>query len=208
MAPLFYTVHSALAQPLPAQSKTPDKRPFRTVSVPEDGRRVIVFFDYSCPFSARYHEPMAKWASTVPKQVQTIFIPVINVADIARKNELTIAANCFYAASTMASRDQMAKFSASIYESIGQGTMPLISKGIWIKALKDSGLNAQSFAKVLHRKESGLQLSFAVDKTIQYALTATPSIGIGGKYVITPDDVLGDEAMFFNILNGLTSEIL
>lgn len=205
IAPLSCTVSSVFAQT--SQSKPTETRPFRTVNVSEDGRRILFFFDFSCPYCATYHEPIVKWASTIPVAVQTMFIPVVNVSDIARKNEQIIAAMCYYAAFSIASKNQMTRFSSSVYDSRSR-SIPLVSKEIWMKALKESGLDGKKFSVALNIKATDLQVQYAARKSFQYGLLATPSVGVGGKYVITPEDVVGDEAMFFNILNGLTSEIL
>lgn len=197
----------ALAQSQAAPKKDNSTHPFRTVNVPEDGRRVLFFFDFACPFCANYHDPLWNFASTVPKGIQTMFVPVVNVADLARKQEQMIAAKCYYSASEVASKAQIARFSASIYDSYQQ-THSLMDKEMWTKAVKVSGINMNKFVAAMKSDNSNFQIQYAARKTTQYALRATPSVGIGGKYVLTPDDVLGDQSMFFNILNGLTSEIL
>lgn len=207
LTPLSCTVSSLFAQ-VP-QSKPPiaDTRPFRKVNVGEDGRRVLFFFDFSCPFCAKYHAPIVKWSASVPASVQTMFVPVVTMTDMARKQEQIIAAKCYYAAFSIASKSQMHQFCTSVYDSRA-ASLPLVSKEIWTKALKFAGLDVKKFGAALNSGNSDVQVQFAARKTVQYALVATPSVGVGGKYVITPDDVLGDEEMFFNILNGLTSEIL
>ena len=86
-----------------APKKEESARPFRAVNVPEDGRRVLFFFDFACPFCAGYHDPLLNFAATVPKGIQTMFIPVVNVADVVRKQEQIIAAKCYYAALAIAS---------------------------------------------------------------------------------------------------------
>lgn len=182
-------------------------RPFRKVSVPEDGRRVLFFFDYACPFCARYHGPLKGWAATVPKPVQTMFVPVVNLADLARRREQVIAARCFYAAMAVGTRAQVAAMSNVIYEDF-QSVRDLTDKGMWKKAIAAAGISAERFASALSSKTLDTQVEYAARKTAQYELRATPSVAVGGRYVMTPDDVLGDERMFFNILNGLTSEIL
>lgn len=196
---------SAQAQPA---SKTSDTdRPFRSVNVPEDGRRVIFFFDFACPYCARYHEPLMNWASTVPQGVQTMFVPVVNMADVARRRDQIIAAKCFYSAFQVATKEQMGRFLGSVYEQY-QSTHSLASKPMWAKAVKAAGIDLRAFTTELSSDRSDFQIQYAARKAVQYALRATPSVAVGGKYVLTPEDVLGDEAMFFNILNGLTSEIL
>ena len=87
-------------------------------------------------------------------------------------------------------------------------TRSLASKEMWAKAVKVSGIDMKRFSTALSDGKSDVQIKFAARKTLQYALRATPSVGVGGKYILTPDDVMGDQSMFFNILNGLTSEIL
>ena len=207
LTPFLCSVLPVFSQGKPDGGKADSTRPFRTVNAPEDGRRVLFFFDFSCPFCAHYHEPIVKWASTVPANVQTMFVPVVNVSDVARRNEEYIAAKCYYSAATLSNKEQMNRFVASVYESRSR-SIPLASKDVWKKAVKDAGINPKKFGEALLDKRTNFQVEFAAKKAIQYALVATPSVGVGGKYVITPEDVLGDETMFFNILNGLTSEIL
>lgn len=203
----------AQAQTLPATPARPAEKagekpqPYRTVNVAEDGRRVLFFFDFGCPFCAAYHGPLLNFAATVPQQIQTMFIPVVNLADLSRRQEQIIAAKCYYAAMEVATKAQMSIFSASIYESYPE-VRNLVSKAIWIKAIKAAGIDPGKFSRALGGNNTELQGKFAARKTIQYALTATPSIAVGGKYVITPDDVVGDQSMFFQLLNGLTSAIL
>lgn len=198
---------SSFAQTEPVAKLPNTKRPFRAVNATEDGRRVIFFFDFGCPFCAKYHDPMMNWASTVPNGVQTMFVPVVNMADITRKQEQIIAAKCYYAAFQIATKEQMARFTSSVYSSY-ETSHSLLSKELWTKAAQSAGIDLKSFAREMRSSMNETQVRFANRKTIQYDLHATPSVGIGGKYVLTPDDVLGDQTMFFNILNGLTSEIL
>lgn len=189
-----------------AKSNEPE-RPFRSVNVPEDGRRVLFFFDFACPYCARFHEPLLNWAGTVPGSVQTMFVPVVNMADTARRREQLIAAKCFYAAHEIASKAQMGRFLASVYDQY-QNAHTLASRPMWVAAVKAAGINLNSFSTELASDRGNAQIQYAARKLVQYAVRATPSVAVGGKYVMTPEDVQGDEAMFFNILNGLTSEIL
>jgi thiol:disulfide interchange protein DsbA len=208
LAPLSCLVgHQAIAQAPDAAKQADNTRPFRAVNVPEDGRRVLFFFDFACPFCANYHEPLLTFAETVPRQVQTLFVPVVNVSDLPRKSEQMIAAKCFYAAFETATKPQMAAFTSSVYISY-QTTRSLADKRMWAKAVKDAGLSMEKFALAMRSANNDAQIRFAARKTVQYALRATPSVGVGGRFVITPEDVAGDQSMFFNILNGLVSETL
>ena len=200
---------SCAVHPVFAQATTPKDqgRPFRSVSVPEDSRLVIFFFDFACRWCATYHEPFHNFSNTVPRPVQASFIPVVNVADKARLKEQVIAANCFYSASQIASKDQMRIFARTVYREYPE-SRSLEDKSLWMAAIRAAGIDIVKFGKILQLSNNQVQITYAAKKMQQYALKNTPSVGIGGKYVITPDDVLGDQSMFFNILNGLTSEIL
>lgn len=204
---------SAFALPMFAQAQSQnaaqpsDKKPWRSVNVSEDSKRVVLFFDFACPYCAKYHKTMFDWAATVPPQVQTLFVPVVNMADKGRRSEQVIAAKCYYAAFNLASRGQMATFLQSVYEQKGSGAS-LSSKNTWFKALEAARINRKSWGAELIKPSLDNAVKYAALKTAQYNLYATPSVAVGGKYVMTPDDVAGEEAMFYNILNGLTSEII
>lgn len=199
---------TASGKATPAEPTRQDpSRPFRRVNVGEDGRRVLFFFDFACPYCAEYHSSLMNFQSSVPKQIQTLLIPVVNPAELARKNELIAAAKCFYAAQEVGSRDQVRTFVANVYSLYPQ-TRSLMNKDMWAKAIKSAGIDIQRFANALNAKANNQQVMFAARKTAAYDLRATPSVAVGGKYVMTPDDVMGDKEMFFNMLNGLTSEIL
>ena len=208
LAPIACLVGSpSHAQPAPKSSSPEGVRPFRAVKVPEDGRRVLFFFDFACPFCAAYHDPLLNFSQTVPSRVQTLFVPVVNMADPIRSREQMIAAKCFYAAFEVATRAQVAQFANAVYAAYPD-SRSLDDMAIWTKAIAASGINRKAYAAALRSPANDTQVKFAGFKTAQYGLQATPSVAVGGKYVITPDDVAGDQQMFFNIVNGLTSEIL
>lgn len=189
----------------PAQSHP--QLPFRRVNVPEDKALVIMFFDFACPFCARYHEPIVNWARTVPSKIRVRFVPVVNVHDTSRRELQALSALAFYAAHRLGTADQLKAFVANVYESFANQE-PIVGTRIWDRAIRASRMNRPEFYKAFQREDVAQNARFAGVKTLQYALTATPSLAVGGKYVLIPDDVGGDQEMFFNILNGLTSEAI
>jgi thiol:disulfide interchange protein DsbA len=187
----------------------PDKggRPFRSVNVTEDGRRVVFFFDFACPYCASYHAALSNFARTVPKNIQALFIPVVNIADTPRKDEQILAAKLFYGASAVGTPDQMTAFVGSVYASYAE-SRSLMNKAMWLNAVNASGINKSKFAAAINADSIEVRIRYAARKLVQYGVSATPSVAVGGKYILTPEDVMGDQQMFFNIINGLTSEIL
>lgn len=56
------------------------------------------------------------------------------------------------------------------------------------------------------KKVDEKSLRDAFDKLVSYRIDATPSIAIGGRYVITPDNTNGDQELFFKLANGMVSK--
>lgn len=206
IAPLSCQVSSTLAQTIDAP-KSNAVTPFRSVDVPEDGKRIFVFFDFSCPFCAKYHPNISSWARTVPPGLKVILVPVVNPSDKIRLQEQAIAARCYYTAASMISGSQLTGFTQSVYDSVARGSS-LTSQSIWLSACGSARIDPKEFARRIAGNDQATAIRYSSQKVIEYKLKSTPSIAIGGRYVLTPDDVHGDESMFFNILNGLTSRVV
>jgi thiol:disulfide interchange protein DsbA len=167
----------------------------------------LIFFDFACPFSASFHGAFVSFLTTVPSKVQASFVPVVNPADTPRLKEQAIAAQCFYAAAAHLSASQMSVFMSAVYADYAQ-RLDLTSKAMWTNACGAAGLSLKKFSASLAPKVTQPHIQYAALKTSSYALTATPSVAVGGAYVITPEEVKGDMEMYFNLLNGLTSRLL
>jgi protein dithiol oxidoreductase (disulfide-forming) len=194
-----------------AQQKNLDdsgqSRPFRAVRIPEDRRRVLVFFDFTCPACARYSANLSSWAMEVPSLVSVSFVPVVNFADDFRLHQQTVQAGHYYAALGAATPAQLDRFMTLAYETHAEGK-DLALASTWVQIVRQAGLNLAAHAKALKLGFLELQVRDAAKKLQDYKIAATPSVAIGGRYVITPDDTQGNEELFFNVLNGLTTEIL
>jgi len=183
------------------------KLPFRNVHVPVDKAKILFFFDFSCKFCAVYHMPFLKWAATVPSGVLVTSIPVVNPHDQAKLKDQIIAARCYYAAAAIAKGNQLSVFITTVYDQIATGK-EIHDRSVWVAAIQRSGIDSQRFGRGIKSNSHLLDIRFASDKVVAYDLRATPSVAIAGKHVVIPDDVNGDQQMFFNILNGLTSKSL
>jgi thiol:disulfide interchange protein DsbA len=45
-------------------------------------------------------------------------------------------------------------------------------------------------------------------RLVAYRVGCTPSVAIGGRFVITPDNTNGDQAMFYQLANGMVSKAI
>lgn len=134
-------------------------------------------------------------------------LPVVNERDIGKLREQIIAARCFFAARQLATPDQLKLFVNSVYENVASGVPVNVQQG-WIRAVKTAGIDLARFGNLISAKDHLADIQSAGKMAIQYALEATPSAAIGGKYVVIPDNVGGDPARFFTLINGLTSRLL
>lgn len=198
-------VHTVHAQAVTDSKPVPN--PYRSVNVPGDKSNVIFFFDFTCPFCAKLHEPFISWSQTVPKGIKVSLIPVVGNPDAGKMRDQVIAARCYFAARDIGTPEQLKQFVVAAYTNVANG-VPINSQQGWMQAVKSSGMDLQKFGRSISRANHLEKIRDAGKQVIDYKLEATPSVAIGGKYVVTPEDVAGDPANFFMLVNGLTSRIL
>ncbi len=184
------------------------KVPLTHVHVPADGSKVIFFFDFSCNFSAAYHIPMLNWARTAPPEIKTEFIPVINMVDQRRRQELMIAATGYYAGvAASKSSAQLEKFITEVYNNRQIKGMPLMSANLWRTSAKNAGISQEAFFSATNTL-SPKTTRYAISQFNNYKLTATPTVAVAGQYTLNPDQANGDPELFFNLVNGLASNFI
>lgn len=214
------------AMPIFAQTASMDKEklPFRSINLPNESKTVAIFFDFTCQFCAKYHPTLIRWISTVPKTIRVFQYPVVNVADKFSLQEQINSAKCFYAAASLSTAAQLEIFISAIYEArmnfvgtIGASSSsvafdnlvsPLSMPSTWIKAAKSARINESAFHRLVTSNATNEKIKLAARKLLDYRIIETPSIGIGGRYVLSSNSTDGDQEMFFNLLNGLVSEIV
>lgn len=192
---------SALMTPLlvVAQEAAP-LLPYREVTVQsEDAKKVIVFFSFSCPVCASYDQTLSRWAQTMPDGWTAEFVPVA----VPDKGNY-MAARAFYAVKD-ADPARLHAFMSAAYAQIHEGGMSLEDPQTWAKAVAAAKVHGfeQGWANVTQAR---LEQMFA--KLLTYGIDSTPSLAIGGRYVITPDNVNGDNNLFMQLANGMVSKVI
>lgn len=188
--------------------KTIEER-FKHFYFREDISKVVYFFDFTCPFSAMYHSPMLTWAKTAPKPIVTEFLPVINVFDgEAKLKRGVLSATGYYAAvATAKSTEQLEFFTKEVYDAYQTHGISLSSQNIWRLAVKSAGMNLDDFL-ANSKKIKPETLRYASSRLIKYQVSATPTVAVAGQSSFTPTDTGSDPDLFFNILNGLASQLI
>ncbi|TCV51507.1 thiol:disulfide interchange protein DsbA/DsbL [Pseudomonas sp. 460] len=165
----------------------------------QDARKVIVFFSFSCPVCATYDQVLTRWSQTMPAGWSAEFIPVA----VPDKGNY-MAARAFYAVQD-ADPARLPAFMSAAYAQIHEGGMEMENPQTWAKAV--AAAKVQGFEKAwANVTQARLESAFA--KLLTYGVDATPSLAIGGRYIITPDDVQGDNSLFLQLANGMVSKVI
>jgi thiol:disulfide interchange protein DsbA len=171
-----------------------------------DAKTVVAFFKFNCPVCRNYHMALDYWGRSLPKQMNFQFYPVIEgdnrqaISDDSVKSSMM-----FWAIDQAGTRSQRAAFADSAY-AINQDSHSQSSMKAWIGAAAASGVTLQQF-KLAWAIETKTWAGRAARQT-HYKPTATPTLVICGKWMITPDSTNGNQEMFMQLANGLVSKCM
>lgn len=197
---LFSAAISAIAVGLPrAQAAQSDALPYREVRVPGDAKQVFVFFSFTCTACRAHHYSLQEWGNSLPAALSFEFIPVV-IPDA----EHVLAARGWYAARLVAP-SRLSQFADAMYSQIHDFKRSLSRPETMLSAAKAAGISGFTEAWT---KVPETTIRTAAERLAQYRITETPSMTIGGRYVITPDNANGDEKLFIALANGLASKQL
>ncbi len=158
-----------------------------------------MFFSISCPICAQHNPTIARWGKTLPRGWSLEQVPVATP-----DKESVIATRAYYAA-LEAAPSRIDLFLEAAYTAVHDKGMNPNDPGTWAVAAKAAGISNFDTAWKNVRKE---QVLMAHRKLVDYEIAATPSIAIGGRYVITPEDTNGDAGLFMQLANGMVSKAI
>jgi len=182
----------------PAHSPFTEVGPFAA-----DGRKVWAFFDFECPNCRDLHVTLANWGSSLPKGKMVMeFSPIVTMEP--RK---VAAVRGFEAAKRIASPQQLNRLMEGIYNLVQTHGRTLDNAETWRSALKYAGIPESAFVEQWGRVSSADVDRYA-RRMVEYNVRATPALGIGGRFVITPDNASGNMRLFIDLANGLTSKAM
>lgn len=193
----------ATATPTPAAMPNPikDVSPY-----PGDEINVIAFFKYTCPICRNYQAQLNYWGKSLPKQFKFQFVPVIegNSAGAISTGSVE-AATMFWSVDDIANNAQREAFSTTAYE-LSQDKGLQNTPEEWLRAVRQADIPKAKFVASWNNEMNNWQNRMA--RQSHYKPTATPSLVICGKWMITPDSVNGNEELFIQLANGLVSKCM
>lgn len=201
---VFFLLALALCEPSAYAASAPQDfpPPYKTVGpFADDAHRVIVFFAFDCDHCRETLPAISKWGSTLPKNIKFELMPVTS-AD----TRYIIPSRAWYAAlATGAPDSTMELFAEQAMSLVQLNGMSITSPDTWRRAVSYAGIrNFESAWKAVPSSVA----ERAIKKLAIYQVTSTPTIAIGGHYVITPDNTNGDMGLFMQLASGLVSTIV
>ena len=193
---------------LPTAGKGPstaDIKPYEELANPvaEDARKVLTIFSFSCPYCRQHHNGIAGWAMGLPeKWLEHVWVPAVVDKDSM------IAATAFFAAKQRVANSpprvaarSLAEWMSRAYDLV-QESKEMADPKRAVKAWTD--LVGESINPALHKNS----VMVAATRVARYKITNTPSMAMGGRYVINPEIVNGRQDMFLQLASGTASMVL
>lgn len=176
------------------------KLPFKVVDrVPGEEKKVSIFFSAFCSFCAEYHRTLANWGGSLPADWSARFIPIIT-AD----REDTMAAIAYYAVA-LSDPGKLIDFMEMTYQIMTIDKSQANNPRIWSDIAQRAGVSRFESSVRLVSKS---MIMIAAEKTVRYAISETPTVGIAGRYTVSPENAGGDKKEFIKLLNGVVSKAM
>lgn len=190
-------------------------KPYDIIAPPisADINTVRVFFSYRCPYCRTYHNGLELWGESLPQPINFASTPLVTSLD---DDDQILAVYGRLIASALDVKCLPA-YDLILYELL-QGDSDAsanhvtnLQAGDILKALVDAGIEHQRLKYFLQgdatqKIESKLVSHAKLIRT--YGIKATPSVAIGGRFLVNPDQADGNAQQFLVLLNGMVSRIL
>ena len=160
---------------------------------------MLIFIDFACPYCAAMHERMSRWGASLPRDWRVAFVPVT-----VNSVESVMASRAYYAA-LAADPARFIQFVTAAYKNVAGNQQRMADPKLWRNIAAEAKI--KGFDEAFRRVEEKT-IATAYAKLLQYQITATPSIAVDGRLVITPQNANGNTDTFFQLANGLVSKAM
>lgn len=170
-----------LAEPLPSQAG-------------DDQVGVTEFFLYSCSHCYEFDAELQAWLKKQPQAVAFRRVPVTFGPG-------PIYARLFYTAKALGVLDQLHD---DIFDSIHQRQQPLTNVAAMRAFFVAHGVDAAAFDRAFNSKKVAAAVARATALMKAYGVVAVPSMGVAGKYWVSPR-MAGSYQRMLNIVDYLVA---
>lgn len=193
----------------------PQGMPFDEITprVETDKYVVRLLFSYDCNHCRSYHNAVHEWGESLPKPFRFWATPI--VADTNNPNNIMAVYGRIM--TEMIDPKALRPYDLMIYELMqgdpSSGKMPAARIRIEdiMSCIVRSGVPAAQLGAFTKSKKVALiekRLPEHARAISTYGIKATPSIAVGGRYLVTPDHTGGNAQQFVSLLNGIVSRML
>ena len=137
---------------------------------------VLEFFAYTCPHCNAIEPMVEKWVKTLPSNVVFRPVPVAFNASMADLQKL------YYSLESLGRLD----LHPAVFKAIHQERKRIYTQDAIIDWVAEQGVDKAKFESVF--KSFGVQtkIARANELTETYGVQGTPSLAVGGKYLVSP----------------------
>ncbi|HZW25054.1 MAG TPA: thiol:disulfide interchange protein DsbA/DsbL [Gallionella sp.] len=155
----------------PAYSMLPAAQPTSAQKI-----EVLEFFSYGCSHCFHLHHDLSAWAKKMPKDVELVYVPVIF------RDSAEPLARTYYA---LASMPEFEKMHDAIYRGMHVENAELFDLDSIASFVAKRGADRAKFTAAYNSFSMSSRISRAKQMIRSYAIQGTPTLVVGGKYVIT-----------------------
>jgi thiol:disulfide interchange protein DsbA len=137
---------------------------------------VLEFFSYGCSHCFHLHHDLSAWAKKMPKDVELVYVPVIF------RDSAEPLARTYYA---LASMPEFEKMHDAVYRGIHEENAELFDLDSISSFVAKRGADRAKFTAAYNSFSMSSRISRAKQMIRSYAIQGTPTLVVGGKYVIT-----------------------
>lgn len=173
--------------------------PFRIVEITSLQSEVVEIFEFGCPYCRALNDDLRRWGSTLPpgwafNQMPALVGPTFFNMSLA------------FLAEQQADLTGLPAFMSHCFSLVQDQKLAIDDLKTYVTAAELTGTDLGRFRQALEdpRNKATLMNFARINQEAQ--ITATPSLIINGRYVITPNDTNGNYGLFFNLADGLISQ--
>lgn len=187
------------AQSPGAQQAPSQAAPYQMVNIPADRNTVRLFISFDCSYSMDSFETFTQWGKTLPRSIR------FEIDQVASAPENLSFAVIWNAVKKVATPKEQYAFAQYFFAYVKSQKVAPTDPSFYAKLFKENKIPNLALAVKATTKAD---LLAQIKRTEQYQLTNTPSLGIGGRYSVSPKDTNGDYGLFMELANGLVSQML
>lgn len=176
--------------------------PYQMATVSDDADVVRLFFSPTCGFSRQAHLPVTRWGATLPRGMRFEATPVVT-----REPASAIAAAAYFTVSKLAP-ERIDQYTDLLYSVLQDRREPADQLRTYAAVARQVGVDPARFEATVRSAEMRDRVFAAAKMLARYKLSVTPTLAVGGRFLVTSDATQGINSNFFELLNAVASKYL